>query len=118
MINLLYHLVEVRGLEVKIHYSSKKLEKILSDERLINRHFTNCCQGLINRLAELAAVSNLSLISMSPPPRKHKLIGDLLNCWSVDVSKNYRLIFRAYEENCLDESEIKEIIIEEIKDYH
>lgn len=103
---------------MKIHYSSKKLEKILSDSRLIQRHHSKMYQGIVNRLTELNAVSNLSLITCNPPPRKHKLSGDYQGCWSVDISKNFRLIFSSFDTELTDEVEITEIIIQDIKDYH
>ena len=103
---------------MKIHYRSRKLEKILTNERLIKRYYTSFHENLKNRLFELSAVSNLSLISHNPPPRKHKLTGEYDGYWSVDVSKNYRILFTAYNYVGENEKEIREILIEDIKDIH
>jgi len=103
---------------MKISYRNKKLERILSDERLIKKHYSKVFTGLVNRLTELDAVKNLSLISHNPPPRKHKLSGNYEGHWSVDVSKNYRLIFTIPGNGSLEEKLITEIIIEGIVDTH
>ena len=103
---------------MKIHYKTRKLEKILTNDRLIKRYYTSFHENLINRLFELQSVSNLSLISHNPPPRKHKLSGEYEGYWSIDVSKNFRIIFTTYNCNSDNEKDIKEIMIEEIKDTH
>ncbi|MCF7932508.1 MAG: type II toxin-antitoxin system RelE/ParE family toxin [Acholeplasmataceae bacterium] len=101
-----------------IHYRNKKLQKILTDDRLIKKYYSSIYQGLKNRLTELHAAANLSLISHLPPPRKHRLKGKYDGLWSVDVSKNYRLLLSSPEEYAEDEKNISVIIIEEIADTH
>lgn len=103
---------------MEIDFRSKKLEKILSDDRLMKKHFSNIYSGLKNRMTELQAVRNLSLISHNPPPRKHKLSGNYEGYWSVDVSKNYRLLFTVPDKDIINENQINKIIIEEITDTH
>ena len=103
---------------MKIQFRSKKLEKILTDDRLMKKHFSSIYSGLRNRLTELKAVRNLSLISHNPPPRKHKLSGTYEGYWSVDVSRNYRLLFTVPNKDIISEDQINEIIIEEITDTH
>jgi len=102
---------------MNIQYRTKKLEKILSNDRQIKKHYTSFYEGVMNRLYELKSVSNLSLISHNPPPRKHKLSGNFDGFWSVDVSKNYRLLFTPVSDTT-DESNITEIMIEGIEDIH
>lgn len=102
---------------MKIYYRTRKLEKILTNDRQIKKHYTSFYQGIMNRLYELKSVSNLSLISHRPPPRKHRLSGDYNGFWSVDVSKNYRLLFTSLIET-IEESNITEIMIEGIEDTH
>lgn len=103
---------------MEIHYRTNKLKKVLENDRLINKHYSNINKALKARLTELLSVSSLSQISHLPPPRRHKLSGNYKNCWAVDVSRNQRLIFSAFYENTMDISDIKEIVIEEIEDYH
>lgn len=102
---------------MEIRFRSKKIEKILTDNRLIQKYYTKEYKGIINRMVELNAVSNLAMISHNPPPRKHRLTGNLDGYWSVDVSKNFRLIFTS-PCNEQDERLITVIIIEDIIDTH
>lgn len=102
-----------------INYSSNKLKKILTDPRLTKKYYSNDYQKIINRLSELKAVNNLSEISEYPPPRRHKLLGDLKGCWGIDYSKNDRFIIRPVGEfNITDLSSICEIEIIDLEDYH
>jgi proteic killer suppression protein len=101
-----------------IHFRSKKLEKKLSSKRMIKRYYANMYNGIVNRLTELQSVSNLSLITHLPPPRRHRLSGEWKDCWAVDVSKNHRLIFSSYIKGITNEKDVEEIIIEVIEDYH
>lgn len=103
---------------MEIHFKTKRLEKKLSSKRMIKRYYTSIYSGIVNRITELKSVSNLGLITHLPPPRRHRLKGEWENCWAVDVSKNQRLIFSSYVKGLIDESEIKEIVIECIEDYH
>ncbi len=103
---------------MEIYFRKKKLEKMLSSERMIKRYFSKIQTGLVNRLTELESVSNLSLITHLPPPRKHRLSGDYENYWAVDVSKNQRLLFSSYSSEITKEINIKKIMIEGIEDYH
>ncbi|KOO48143.1 type II toxin-antitoxin system RelE/ParE family toxin [Priestia koreensis] len=102
-----------------ILYASNKLEKILTNERLIKREYTSFYQKVINRMSELRAANNLNEIPHDPPPRRHKLSGEYANCWGIDVSKNYRIILRPVENvDEMDAKLISAIEILKIEDYH
>lgn len=103
---------------MEIYFKSKKLKKILTDARLIKKYYPKEFQNIINRLAELNAVKNLSFISHLPPPRRHKLKGNYNNCFAVDVSANRRLIFASFDENKTNLEDIDSIMIIGITDYH
>jgi proteic killer suppression protein len=103
---------------VIINFNTNKLAKILTNDRLIKKYYAPLYSNLISRLTELRAVRNLSLISHNPPPRKHKLTGKYEGCWSIDLSRNYRLIFTVPDESKLDENDIDEILILDIVDTH
>lgn len=90
----------------------------MTNDRLIKKYYAPLYSNLISRLTELRAVRNLSLISHNPPPRKHKLTGKYEGCWSIDLSRNYRLIFTVPDESKLDENDIDEILILDIVDTH
>lgn len=104
---------------MNISYASKKLETILTNERLIKKEYTAFYQKVINRMSELRAVNNLEEIPHVPPPNRHKLNGVYDNCWGIDVSKNFRIVLRPtgeWEES--DLKTIRNVEIITIEDYH
>lgn len=104
---------------MEIKYSTKKLEKILTDIRLMKKYYSNDYNKINNRLSELKAANNLSEIPEFPPPRRHKLKGDLQDCWGIDYSKNDRIIIKPIGEfNINDISTIIAIEIINLEDYH
>lgn len=104
---------------MEISYASKKMEKILCDGRLIKKEYGKMAQQVMNRMSELRAAVSLSVISIYPPPRRHKLEPHSKNRWGIDISKNFRIVIEAvgdFEEN--DLSSISEIKILNLEDYH
>lgn len=102
-----------------IHFSSKKQQRILCDERMLKKHYGRLADKLILRMAELEAAVSLEEIPSVPPPRRHKLEGNKSNQWGIDVSKNYRIVLEPYgqwkSENL---STVQEVKILDIEDYH
>jgi plasmid maintenance system killer protein len=104
---------------MNILYASTKLEKILTNERLIKKEYTAFYNKVINRMSELRAANNLSEISHEPPPRRHKLNSDYNDCWGIDVSKNYRIVLKPVGKwNEEDITTITDIEVLTIEDYH
>ncbi|PKM67565.1 MAG: plasmid maintenance system killer protein [Firmicutes bacterium HGW-Firmicutes-2] len=104
---------------MNIEYSSNKLEKILTNPRLLKKHYSKDFKRLSIRLSELRAANNLSDIPEVPPPRRHKLHGEWTDCWGIDYSKNYRIILRPIGEFDLENiKSITEIEIIDLLDYH
>ena len=104
---------------MKIHYSSTKLEKILTSPNLLKKYYANDYNRLINRLSEFRAANSLADISSEPPPRRHKLSGDMAGMWGINYSKNDRIIIcpmSDYDED--DLTTITEIKIVSLEDYH
>ena len=102
-----------------IRYSSKKLEKKLEDPRLLKKYYSNDYNKISNRLSELKVANNLSEIPECPPPRRHKLCGNLQGYWGIDYSKNDRIIIRPVGKfDINDVSSIVEIEIVDLEDYH
>ena len=104
---------------VKITYSSNKLKKTLSDEKIIKREYGKMAQGVMNRMSELRAATCLNDIPVTPPPRRHKLEPRSENKWGISYYKNYRIIFSAvgnFDAN--DLSSITEVKILQLEDYH
>ena len=112
---ILFH----KEVEMDIEYASRTLEKSLVDQRSITRHYGKTARSLIHRLSDLRVADNLSQITHLPPPRRHKLTGNLEGCWGIDLSKNQRLVVRPvgdYDPN--DLSTVTRVRIEDIQDYH
>ncbi len=104
---------------MKIHYSSVKLEKILTDIRLLKKFYGNDYIKISNRLSELRVANNLNEIPEVPPPRRHKLSGKYKECWGVDYSKNDRIIIQPKGEYDINDlKSIEEVLILDLEDYH
>ncbi|MCD4713812.1 MAG: plasmid maintenance system killer protein [Clostridiales bacterium] len=102
-----------------LSYSSGKLETILNDRRLLKKHYNSDSIKIENRISELTAANNLSEIPNTPPPRRHKLKGNLDGRWAVDYAKNRRIVFQPVGIFLADDlTSITEIIILELCDYH
>lgn len=104
---------------MKIHFSSKKQEKILTDIRLLKKYFSNDHIKIRNRLSELRLANNLNEIPEVPPPRRHKLQGKYKDCWGIDYSRNDRIIIQPIGEYDINDlTSIVEVMIIDLDDYH
>ena len=104
---------------MEIFYSSTKLEKILTDPRLLKKYYSNDYERITNRLSELRLANSLNEIPEVPPPRRHKLSGNRRNCWGINYSKNDRIVICAVGEfDINDLTTIKAIEILDLEDYH
>jgi proteic killer suppression protein len=104
---------------MRIQYSSKKLEKILTDIRLMKKYYGSDHIKISNRLSELRAVNNLNEIPEIPPPRRHKLSGKYDGCWGIDYSKNDRIIIQPIGKfDINDLTSIVEVLVISLEDYH
>lgn len=104
---------------MKLHYATKKLERVMTDNRLLKKYYSNDYVRIRNRLSELLVADSLEEIPVVPPPRRHKLSGDMADCWGIDYSKNDRIVIQPmgeYDINSLDT--IKEVKILRLEDYH
>ena len=106
---------------MKIGYVNKKLEKNCSQAKKIWGHLIG--EKVLLRLADLAAFDNLAQVSHTPPHRCHLYKARTIK-FSVDLTKNYRLIFSPAEPYEMKEGvglvkeSVQAIIIEKIEDYH
>jgi len=102
-----------------IRYSSKKLERILNNERLIKKEYNSFHKNVSNRISEIRAANCLDDISNVPPPRRHKLSGNRDSCWGIDISKNFRIILSPVGNyDIYDLTSIVEVEIIALEDYH
>lgn len=110
---------------MEITFASRKLESALASDKSRVRTFgSEMAHRLARRMAQLHAAPNLEEMR-SLPGRCHELREDRDGQLAVDVTKNYRLIFRpiadppsAKSDGGLDWSRVAAIIILEVGDYH
>ena len=104
---------------MEILYSNRKQEKILTNSRLVKKEYNEISNKLLNRLTELKSVDCLEDIPVVPPPRRHKLSGNLDNRWAVDLNGKMRLVFEPYGNyDVNDLTTINSIKIIDIMNYH
>lgn len=110
---------------MKIVYSSRKLEKILTNASELKKHYGELARKINQRLAELRNADNLAVMRTIPGAKCHELKGDLSGFLAVSVSVNMRLLFYPdhnpiprLPDNGLDWESVDSICIEKIEDYH
>ena len=108
------------GVEMDITYSSKKLENSMT-KKINSSYEKSMARRIRQRLSEFSVSDCLADIPVSPPPRLHRLKGKYKNCFSVDISANYRLIIQAFDiENrqTINQVEAVSVQIMKVEDYH
>jgi plasmid maintenance system killer protein len=111
---------------MKIHFRTKKLQKICSlDREMVKQVGAKSAKRLKQRMMELWAADMLSDISHLPPPRCHELTGRDAGTFSVDLEHPYRLLFIPASDPVplcsaggVDRTQVTEIEIIEIRDTH
>jgi len=110
---------------MEIIFKSRKLKKILSKKKKLNKKFGHQnARKIMTRMSVLKAANNLSEISHKPPERRHQLKGKRKGQFAIDVKNPYRLIFKPVEpvpkkeDGGIDLKRVTKIKILEIKDYH
>lgn len=109
---------------MKLTYKTDKLQKLCEDnnynKELVKKYGVDVANKLPKRIKELKAFNSLNDVPTSPPYRRHKLSGDLKELFAVNITGQYRLIFRQKENNIIIEDlrEIKEIEIMEVSKHY
>jgi plasmid maintenance system killer protein len=111
---------------MNIYFKTKKIAKICNENKeSVKAVGADSALRLQQRMMELKAADTLNDISTLPPAKCHELSGNRKRQFSVDISKNYRLLFISANEPTpkkadggLDKSRITEIEIIEIEDTH
>lgn len=108
-----------------ISFKTKKLEKQLTDYKELRRKFGSLAEKVNLRIKQLKSADNLKVMETLPAANCHELKGDLKGSLAVDISANYRLIFEPDHDpvprkadSGLNWSEVNQIIITQIVDYH
>lgn len=92
---------------------SNKISKYLKDEKTIKKYYGKISRNIIVSLSVLKHADYLSQVPNVPPTRRHKLNNEK---WAVDVSANWRLVFKPLNGTDLDDIDSIEIV--DIEDYH
>jgi proteic killer suppression protein len=108
-----------------IYFRSRKIEKQLSAEKEIVRHFGRNARLIIRRIQQLLAAENLDDFSRLPGTGFHLLGGNRNRQMAVYLEHPFRLIFEPSvkeiplkENNEIELTAIKAITIIDIEDYH
>lgn len=110
---------------MEVRFSDKKIQKICSDEKLLQKEYGQNAKKIQKRLFELYSVDNLSEISPLPPPRRHQLKGDRKGQFTADVKHPFRIVFIPannpvpyLEDGGIDLQKVTIVEIVWIGDYH
>jgi proteic killer suppression protein len=108
-----------------VSFANGRLKGQLSDERSLRRAFGDRAKRLQLRLDLLKAADCLDDVPPFPPPRRHELTGDWRGHFAVDLTANWRLIFRPNhdpvpltKDGGVNLKAITAITIVAIEDYH
>jgi len=110
---------------VEINYKSRKLERQLTDPKVMMKSFGQLARKVNQRLKDLSDADNLAIMKTIPASKCHELTGDRKGELAVDVSGNYRMIFEPNHipvpikyDGGLNWEEVTKIQINGIEDYH
>ncbi len=109
---------------MELFFASRKLRKQLTSSKAMRKAFGNRAPALQRRLAILMAADCLADVPPTPPERCHPLKGRWAGCFAVDISANWRIVFRPIHDPPLlpdggpDVKRITAIEIVAITDYH
>jgi len=109
---------------MEILFRTKKLAKILNNDRLLSKHYGHLATKIKIRLDDMAAADNLEVV-MSLPGRHHPLKGDRKGQFACDLIHPYRLVYEPAndplpvdETNALIYNKVTIVAIINIEDYH
>ncbi len=100
-----------------ITFKSKKLEKILTNYKSLQKNYGNLSGSIIKSIRSLEAAENLHEAYKIPALRLHQLLGNRNNQFGITLNGNYRLIIESSDHNT-EKIQIISIKIIEITDYH
>ena len=108
-----------------IEFSSKKLQRQLSNENAMRRHYGHVMPALKLRLRVLDQADCLADVPHSRPEGRHQLFHDWDGHFAVWLTANYRLIFKPnhdpvplLDDGGIDIGSVTSVEIVEIVDYH
>ena len=109
--------ISVKKIKLYMKIVENKIFKLILNEQKGNKRFGSLYKKIKQRIYFLMAVDNLEDYPTAPPYSRHKLGGDLKDCYGISVSGNWRIIIRSVSHEA-DLSKIREIEILDVCDYH
>lgn len=113
---------------MKIAYRTEKLEKLLKNERELEKEFgAKVAKAIKMRKALLESVDHLGEVPHTPPEKRHELSGRAKGKFSVYTAANsgVRIVFvpnhdpvPEKDDGGVDLEAVTDILILEITDYH
>jgi len=110
---------------VELAFSSKKLKRQLTEQRQMARSCGHVMPALARRLSLLRAASVLAEVPHTRPARRHELFGEWSGHFAVDLTGNWRLVFRPDHDPVprradggVDITAVTAVVIVSIIDYH
>ena len=109
---------------MELTYKTIKLQRLCEDptynNELVKRYNIEVANKLPRRINELKAAVCLEDIPSSLPFRRHKLTGNLMGYFAINITLQYRLIFKQKDNNIIIEDlrKIKEIEIMEVSKHY
>lgn len=109
-----------------IRFAGNKLRKVCNDSKSAQRQYgRERAEVLRQRLDEIRASENLSVLGRLPQARCHELKGDRKGQLAVKLDRQYRLIFKVGQDPVprkadggLDWIRVTAVVILEMEDYH
>ena len=78
---------------MKLTFRNKKLKQSLTEDKVILKTYGNRAKKIKQRITQLQEADNLAIIGESLSLRLHPQGGDREGEWSIDIHKNWRIIF-------------------------
>ena len=110
---------------MELSFKNNKLEKTLTIDKELAKAYGNLAKKIKQRITQLRSADNLKVIESLPALRLHEHKGDGKGTWSIDIQKNWRILFvinqdpiPTFEDGGIDLIAITIIRIESVKDPH
>ena len=110
---------------MELSFKNNKLEKSLTIDKELAKAYGNLAKKIKQRITQLRSADNLKVIESLPALRLHEHKGAGKGTWSIDIQKNWRILFvinqdpiPTTDDGGIDLIAITIIRIESVKDPH
>lgn len=107
---------------MRLTYKTNKLynlcELVSNNKNVVKLYGSQVGQKLPLRIEQLKNFSSLSDVPLFLPFRRHKLEGNYKDCYAINITNQYRLIFKPLNLEIMDLSKITDIEILEVSKHY